>query len=243
MFPNHHPPTSSSPSKHLSELLLFISFTTPQLYHELDKLIELDEACALHVQLVDHVVDLAVRGVLSKTPQHRDQLLQLSGWCHSRMTWRPLALWSMLPLSALSNSRKASPAKEKLSANSEQEEEVDARCEGLWTLSRLRSCLAGDICPSSLPDPPALRLSLSSVSMFLPKYQSQTFRRLISFWQYSSLYSSTGIPHHISSSCLQWTSQLEHEHLFDFRINWLLSIVYWGWTVEECDGRHCVKCL
>lgn len=65
-----------SPSEHLQSLLLLVTLSHVQLDHEFGELIKLYKTSALHIQFVDHIVDLTVSRVLAHAPQHRDQLLR-----------------------------------------------------------------------------------------------------------------------------------------------------------------------
>ena len=54
-----------SPSEHLQSLLLLVTLSHVQLDHEFGELIKLYKTSALHIQFVDHIVDLTVSRVLA----------------------------------------------------------------------------------------------------------------------------------------------------------------------------------
>ena len=66
---------NSVPPVALSDLVLRVH-VLHEPSHELDELLELDDAAAVHVDLVDHVVHLAVRRVLTHGAQQGRQLLK-----------------------------------------------------------------------------------------------------------------------------------------------------------------------
>ena len=54
-----------APPKQLSNLLIHVPLSAEQSHSKSDELLELDEASAVDVNFIEHIINLAVRGILT----------------------------------------------------------------------------------------------------------------------------------------------------------------------------------